>query len=539
MAKRTRRDFLQASAVAAAALVVGCDDSSSSAAQTADVAPKPRPDGGAGNDAASDTDGAAQDAEPDVAPPDPDAAAADGAPDVADPDAADPDAADDPDAAVDPDGSAADSAAEPDAAPLDDLTPAAAERLPESQAFPQGIASGDVLPTAAILWARYAGDAALEVAVWETHADGERLHDRARVDPADGGFAHYDVQGLTPGAWYRYAFLTDDDGDLARSDFGTFRAAIADDALEAVVFGAGSCTRNGGRFPALLRVGDAQPLDLYLLLGDTTYADGARTREQYRGKWAENLETAAYQRLRSRTSVTATWDDHEVDNNWDPEEIGADHLTAAREAFFEHLPTRRDPLAPDRIWRSFRWGRTAEFFVLDCRGERLPSTRDDDDAQYISPAQMDWLQTGLRESDAAFKIIVNSVPMGDFPTFGIDDDRWSGYAAQREALLVFLDVEAIPGVFVISGDFHLASMGRLTADGPGSDVPEFLVGPGEQFPNPLALLLPGAPNIDWSIAVNNHATFALDPMTSEVDVVYYDSAGRVLVERTWALGQPG
>ena len=466
---------------------------------------------------------------------------ADGAPDVAArSDAAGPDldaAQQMPDAAeVDPDAAEADAlqadAAEPDGQAPDqgDLP----KDLPESDAFPNGIASGDVTAAAAILWAQYTGDNPLEVVVWETGADGEQIHDRAVVDPADGGFVHYDAGGLTPGAYYQYAFyVLEDDAPVARSAFGRFRAAIADDAMQAITFGAGSCTRNGGRFPVLLRAGDRDDLDLYLLLGDTTYADGAVDRAGYREKWAENFSLPSYHRLRESTSVVATWDDHEVENNWDPETIDAAQLGAATAAFFEHLPIRRDPMAPDRIWRSFRWGRTVEFFVLDCRGERRPSTRESPDAEYLSAAQMDWLQAGLQNSEAVFKVIINSVPMGDFPTFGFNDDRWQGYEAARDALLVFLDVEAITGVFVISGDFHLASMGRLTGEGPGSTIPEFLVGPAEHFPNPLSLILPATRNIDWALSVNNYATFTLDPMTGEVDVVYYGSAGQVLVERTW------
>jgi len=437
------------------------------------------------------------------------------------------------------DAAAVDSRVEPDAAPP---VPDAAEadlgsvdpNLPEGEDFPLGVASGDVTAISAILWTRYAGAAGLEVALWETVPDGERVHDVARVEPAEGGFVHYESGGLTPGAWYRFAFFVVEGGRrTARSDFGRFRAAIADDALEAVSFGAVSCARNGGRFPTLLRAGHHEDLDLFLLVGDTVYADGARDRGGYRAKWAENLETPAFRRLLASVSVVATWDDHEVDNNWDPETIDPARAAAARGALFEHLPIRRDPMAPERVWRSFRWGRTVEFFVLDSRGERRPSTRGGAEAQYISPAQMDWLQAGLRGSDAVFKVIVNSVPMGDYPTFGVDADRWSGYSAQREALLVFLDLEAIPGVFVVSGDFHLASMGRLTAAGPGSVVPELLVGPAEHLPNPLALLFPSAPNIDWALANNNYATFTLDPVTGEVDVVYYGSAGEVLVERTW------
>ena len=516
MAKRTRREFLRASVVAAAAIVVGCDDDSAAGDPAGtdggpDAKLRTPPDAGA--------DAAARDADagPDADEPSPDAAADafDIEPDAAEADEGVADGADDTDV--------------PDQGPVPD-------DLPESDAFPMGVASGDVTAAAAVLWAQYTGEGPLEVVVWETGPDGERIHDRAVVEIAEGGFVHYDAGGLTPGAFYRYAFyVAEGEAPVARSAFGRFRAAIADDALEAITFGAGSCTRNGFRFPTLLRAGARDDLDLYLLLGDTTYADGAVDRAQYRAKWAQNLTQPAYHRLRESTSVVATWDDHEVDNNWDPETIEPGRLAAARGAFFEHLPIRRDAMAPERIWRRFRWGRTAEFFVLDCRGERLPSTREGPDSQYISEAQMDWLQAGLRDSDAVFKVIVNSVPMGDFPTFGVNDDRWQGYEAARDALLVFLDVEAIEGVFVVSGDFHLASAGRLTAEGPGSDIPEFLVGPGEQFPNPLALILPGTPNIDWALAVNNYATFTLDPVAREVDVAYYGSAGQVLMERTVAI----
>ncbi len=510
----TRRQFLEASAAVAAIAVVGCEDDSTPEL-TADAAP----------DAALRRDAAGpDDAAPDSAQPDPDAARPD--PDAAqpDPDAAQPD----PDA-VEPDPDAAQP--DPDATAPDPDAAQQPPRVRDSDAFPQGLGSGDVTPDSALLGALYTGDRALEVVVWAS-ADAAIVHDRSLVEPGDGGFVRYEVGGLEAGAWYEFAFYELEDGRaVAQSDVARFRAAIADDALEVIAFGAVSCTDNGGRFRTLLHAGDRDDLDFFLLCGDTTYNDGAETRAEYRAKWAENLETPAYRRLRRSTSVVATWDDHEVDNNWNPETIDADQLEAARAAFFEHLPVRRDPMAPERIWRSVRWGRTAEVFVLDCRGERRPSTRLGPDATYISQAQMDWLQAGLRASQATFKIVVNSVPMGDYATFGVDGDRWSGYPAQRDALLLFLDVERIPGLFVVSGDFHLASIGRLTESGPGSRVPEVLVGPGEQFPNPLALLIAAQPNVDWSQAINNYATFTLDPLAGEVTVTFHAADGRVLVER--------
>lgn len=164
----------------------------------------------------------------------------------------------------------------------------------------------------------------------------------------------------------------------------------------------------------------------------------------------------------------ATWDDHEVADNWDPESIDPARLETAREAFFENLALRRlPPPNENRVWRSFRWGRTLEIFVLDCRSERRPSTRNGPDAQCISRTQMDWLKAGLAASTAAFKIIANSVPIANFPgAFDLQaNDRWEGYPAQRAELLDFLTGRAIRGVVFVSGDFHLATVAHLEATG--------------------------------------------------------------------------
>ena len=56
------------------------------------------------------------------------------------------------------------------------------------------------------------------------------------------------------------------------------------------------------------------------------------------------------------------------------------------------------------------------------------------EAEYLSPAQFDWLVAGLQASPAVFKIVLNSVPIGEFPYPSVRD-RWAGYPAQREALL--------------------------------------------------------------------------------------------------------
>lgn len=397
------------------------------------------------------------------------------------------------------------------------------EETPETDAFGIGVASGDVLPSSAVLWTRYEGAAPLALVVWEM--DGARYVRQwsADVTPSDGGFVHHEQSALSPGRPYRYAFFEmEGTRRVARSAIGRFRAALAPDALEPVTFGAVSCTANRRSKDTLERAGERTDLDFFLCLGDTTYNDGSSTVSEFRAKWAESLGSAGWLAVRRATSLLASWDDHEVDNNFDPERLD---LSIPTGVFFENLPLRRDPVARNRIWKSVRWGLTAEVFVLDCRGERRRSTRGTED-QYLSRAQMDWLKAGLAESPCVFKLIVSSVPIGAFPFPGADD-RWEGYPRQRTEILSFIDERAIEGVLWIGGDFHFASVGRVSASGPGSTQHEVLAGPGAQLGNPAALLC-RPPQFDWASTTSNYTSFELLPARRTIRVVWHDGRGSVL-----------
>jgi alkaline phosphatase D len=470
--RTTRRRFLETTAAGAIGLVVGCGGGVDGA------------DGGAG------LDGARAD----------DAGGPDGAP---------------------PDAGPADAGVVRPVVPPDDT--------PEVASFGIGVSSGDVTPRAAIVAARYDGLAPLAVAAWEM--DGERYvrqFGEFEVAPADGGFVHYELTGLSAGRHYRYAFFEmEGTTRVGRSAIGAFRAAIAPDSTERLTVGAVSCTSNTRAKTTLERAGERSDIALFLLLGDTTYNDGASTLAQYRAKWAESLSSPGWLATRRSTSVLATWDDHEVDNDYNPE--GAD-LSNPTRTFFEHLPLRRDAAAPDRLWKSMRWGRTVEFFVLDCRSERLPSTRGTTD-QYISRAQMDWLKGALMASPCVFKLIANSVPISDFPTAfdlpSFQRDRWEGYPRQREEILRFIDDNAINGVLWISGDFHFASIGKVARSGVGANQTEVLAGPGAQSGNVAGLSLPRE-QFPWSSTTNNYTSFELIPSERRIRVYWHDGGGSVI-----------
>ncbi len=330
---------------------------------------------------------------------------------------------------------------------------------------------------------------------------------------------------------------TTPDAPLGRSPIGRFRTVMAADAERVVTFGGTSCANAAWQpFRVLNRAADAE-LDFFLLAGDTTYCDGAETLAQYYAKWRASFDSDGYRALLSRVATYASWDDHEVDDNWNPETIPTAQLAAAKKAFLDHIAMRQPASGEFRIWRNYRWGKTVELFILDCRGERKPSTRNTADPIYLSPAQTAWLKTGLRDSPCTFKIIVNSVPVTKMPPqYPQDKDRWDGYEPTRTEMLQH--VGEIPGTLWLSGDFHFGCMAHI--DPPNGDFfnqYEIFMGQAANLTNPsweaLETYSPG----QWVFltGTNNYVKFVCDPFASPPTIVasFIDADGATLGAHTY------
>ncbi|MBL8920774.1 MAG: alkaline phosphatase D family protein [Myxococcaceae bacterium] len=407
------------------------------------------------------------------------------------------------------------------------------EPPPVSPVFPLGLASGEPTSDGAIVWTRYTGAAQLTLRVWREDAEAST----ARALPVEvdaNGFVHAPVTGLTAGAWHRFQFTEVLDGsEVGHSEIGRFRTAFPPDVAPPLRLGAVSCTHQKYPLDTLLQAAARDDLDAFLVLGDFLYADGAETSEEYRAIWDEALGRHPHQRLRAKTSLIAAWDDHEVVDNFDAELTVSALVNEGRERFFEYQPVRPSAASPGRIWRSLRWGKTAEIFVLDCRGERRPGR-----GEYVSREQLDWLKQGLATSPCAFKLILNSVPITEFPgpLFGLQlHDRWEGFPAQRTELLEHIDSKGITGVLWVSGDFHLGTVGRVSRQGPGSKAIEALVGPGGQRAN-TSPTYPSPPQFDFATGVNNYVLIDLDPATVTARLQYVSGSGKIVQDRSYALG---
>ena len=503
--------------------LASCSDTTAGAADAIVVDPTPEPDV---VDPSPEPDIVDPSPEPDIVDPSPEPDIVDPSPepDVVDP-TPEPDVAPMSDVTAPSDASPEDVGDPPDAGPPPELfDPATVQEVVD--AFPMGVQAADATPDGALLWTQLTYPAeGVRVVVFG--ADDVILADLPAT-PADGGFTEVEVAGLEPWTDYRYAFIADEPvgaSEPVRSEIGRFRTAPAPDAQPALVFGATSCNDAGFMSPTPLNHAATAELDLFLMAGDTVYADDSDAVADYRAVWEYAYLDPPMRAVHRSTSFLYTWDDHEIDNNWDPETFSPATIAAGTQAFFEHAPMRRPAEDPTRIWRSYRWGLTAEFFVVDARGERKPSTMDTDAAQYLSPDQMAWLRAGLLASEATFKIILHGVAFTDMPwQYPAAGDRWEGYDAQRAQLIDTL--EEVDGVLFISGDFHFGSVQTIEPPGNLLDyIPEVLVGPAAQFGNPGMLLLSFNDQFPYLTLTNNYTRFTADPMADPPEVTVEFVAG--------------
>lgn len=399
--------------------------------------------------------------------------------------------------------------------------------------FPTAVLAGSMRQTSALLHTTTSERGPVLLRVWQPgDAPGVvRLAYELEVTPDGAGYLREVVTGLCPGQWYRYGFFALGGGEpVARGLLGEFRTALADGALEPITVALSSCNGFDNRpWPALLTTAD-EYYDAFIHVGDMAYNDSAVTQGEYRDSWRSYLaveqdgQVGGMAVAFSRAGLYCTLDDHEVTNNFNPETIGAEQLATALDAYFEAVPVTDEPDG-FRVWRSYVWGATVEFIVLDCRTERKPSTLDSDDPIYISKPQMEWLKQRLLDSPCHFKVVLNSVPITDMPTVPWDlvyqEDRWEGYAAQREELLGFIESEEIRNVWFLSGDFHVCFVSQVEPGGGGvlAKTREIAVTGGNT--NPLGEFL-DPPQFDYGSAAARAVLLTFDPQADEVLVRFLD-----------------
>ncbi|WP_152361232.1 alkaline phosphatase D family protein [Microlunatus speluncae] len=364
--------------------------------------------------------------------------------------------------------------------------------------FTLGVASADPDASSVALWTRLANDPAAGGGMpnqvikvgWEVARDeGFQQIVRSGVAQARPDRAH-SVQvvadKLRPDTWHWYRFSVDG----ATSRVGRTRTLpLPQQRADRLRFAFASCQAwAGGRYSAYRDLAE-QDLDLVLHLGDYIYETAAGSLAEFRRLHALYKSSPDLRDAHARFPFITVWDDHEVLNNWADDHQGSPDGTPwderqanAFQAYYEHLPMRTQPKGSDwQVYRRFRWGRLAEFSVLDTRQYRSDQACGDgmntppcdevyeDDRTLTGPEQERWLLTGLKTSNARWNVIAQQTIFSRFdydlgPGLAYNLDQWDGYPAARQRILDTLATHRPSNPVIIGGDWHSAWVNDVLAD---------------------------------------------------------------------------
>ncbi len=371
--------------------------------------------------------------------------------------------------------------------------------------FYHGVASGDPLQDAVIIWTRITPDSneIVKDVDWEVALDldfNQTVQTGTyTTDITKDYTVKLDVQGLNPGTYYYYRFIFDQDTSIV----GRTKTAPVGQTNK-MRLGVVSCINfQAGYFNALRRLANRNDLDLIVTLGDYIYeyAEGGYGYDSTLGRGHEpdhemvsladyRLRYSFYRldpdmrRIHQLYPFIAVWDDHESAN--DSYKDGAENHQPATEgpwairkenmstAYHEWMPIRTpDMMNKEKIYRSFSFGNLFDLIMVDTRiigrDEQVSSVTD---TGYSSPnrsllgnAQLLWLKNELSNSTATYKLLGNQVMLTQFnsvPGQPFNLDAWDGYPAERESLMNYIDSIQMNNFIVLTGDIHTSWASDLT-----------------------------------------------------------------------------
>lgn len=381
---------------------------------------------------------------------------------------------------------------------------------PDNSAFPNQVLVGDITQGSAILLTRSTvpGEILFEVS---TDPNFNQII-TAQTQPVNNIIEPIKVElgNLAPGTQYFYRVTN----ALGTSQVGSFRTVPPIEVQQGLRFGvSGTIQGELAPFPAIINVPERN-LDFFVQLGDTISADTvspdlprvsqALTPLEFNTKYNEIISQRAginpLANLGSSTPIFSVWDDQNLINNFaggvaptssvltqaifgtEGEFVNDTPLfETALNAFQDYQPLRDffygetgDPRTANerKLYRAIPYGQDGAAFILDVRSFRdaplfpLPDVPTETqinqfieqtfiaDRTLLGEAQLEELKNDLLASESAgitWKFIFSPVPIQNLG-FVDAEDRWEGYADERNELLQFIDENNIDNVVFVSGE---------------------------------------------------------------------------------------
>ena len=213
--------------------------------------------------------------------------------------------------------------------------------------------------------------------------------------------------------------------------------------------------------------------DAFVMAGDVVYYDRlARSNELAYYHWQRTYSLPTLLEFHRRVPSYFLKDDHDtyVNDSWPGEKrkfTDDFEFGDGQKIFIQETGL------PSPAYRTIRVGRDLQVWMMEGRDFRSPNTQEDGPAKTIwGTQQKTWLEQTLKESDAAFKVIISPTPI-----VGPDRDKKSDNHANRvfetEGKAVRKLLSSFKNLVVVCGDRHW----QFHSVDPETGLHEFSVGP--------------------------------------------------------------
>jgi alkaline phosphatase D len=206
--------------------------------------------------------------------------------------------------------------------------------------------------------------------------------------------------------------------------------------------------------------------------GDIEYYDKpgpfAMSAELARFKWNRLYSLENQRDFHRKHASYFMKDDHDTLKNdcWPGQNYGDLTWEKGLSIFREQFPMGEKP------YRTVRWGKDLQIWMLEGRDFRSPNTMPDGPAKSILGAeQKKWLFDTMRASDASFRILISPTPIIG-PDRGEKRDSLANQGFTHEGDEVRASLSGLDPTFVICGDRHWQYVSN------SKGITEFSCGPG-------------------------------------------------------------
>jgi alkaline phosphatase D len=452
---------------------------------------------------------------------------------------------------------------------------------PALEPFYHGIASGDPLSDAVVIWTRITLNETDPVSVnWRMATDtlftNVVASGTATTDSTTDWTVNVDVTGLTSDNWFYYDF----EHNGTHSLIGRTRTAPTG-GVDHLRFGVVSCqSYENGYYHAYREMVNRNDMDCILHLGDYIYEYatgglGASIEDRLEEPTHEIVQLSDYRTRYSHYRLDpdlrdvhqqypfiCVWDDHETANNaWSDgaqnHTEGAEGLWVNRKSYgvqanAEWLPIRLpDPNNPEKRYRDFNFGDLAHLNMLDTRlyDRDEQGAGNEEDRSLLGFEQRHWLYDNLENESAQWKLLGQQVMVAPLTIFGIpvNNDQWDGYPAERDSLYNHITSNTIDNMVILTGDIHTSWANDLPGEnydsntGAGSVGVEYVVTSistsGSPIPIPSEVIGAVNPHIKFAdLSQQGYLVLDLTTDAAQSDWYYVTDVSQPTYTSSWGAG---